>query len=124
RLYPRARPGSDYTWSLKLLKLFKERRPDLPTKSGIMVGLGETTEEVERVLLDLRNHKVDMVTIGQYLQPSLSHLPVDRYVHPDEFDYYSQLGERMGFANVASGPLVRSSYHADQQNNNANSNNN
>ncbi len=119
RLYLQARPGSDYTWSLKLLRLFKERRPDITTKSGIMVGLGETTEEVEKVLLDLRNHKVDMVTIGQYLQPSLSHLPVTRYVHPDEFDHYSQLGERMGFANVASGPLVRSSYHADQQNNEA-----
>ena len=115
RLYRQARPGSDYSWSLKLLQLFKERRPDVPTKSGIMVGLGETMEEVERVLLDLKNHQVDMVTIGQYLQPSLSHLPVARYVHPDEFDHYAKLGEKMGFANVASGPLVRSSYHADQQ---------
>ena len=116
RLYLQARPGSDYTWSLRLLKLFKECRPDIPTKSGIMVGLGETMEEVEQVLLDLRNHNVDMVTIGQYLQPTRSHLPVARYVHPDEFKYYARLGENMGFANLASGPLVRSSYHADQQN--------
>lgn len=119
RLYLQARPGSDYSWSLRLLRLFKERRSDTPTKSGIMVGLGETMEEVEQVLLDLRDHKVDMVTIGQYLQPTLSHLPVARYVHPDEFTYYRKLGEKMGFANVASGPLVRSSYHADQQNNDA-----
>ncbi len=115
RLYRQARPGSDYSWSLRLLRLFKERRPNIPTKSGIMVGLGESMEEVEQMLFDLSQHKVDMVTIGQYLQPSLSHLPVARYVHPREFQYYAALGDKMGFMNVASGPLVRSSYHADKQ---------
>lgn len=115
RLYSQARPGSNYLWSLRLLRLFKEKCPNIPTKSGIMVGLGETMEEVEKTLFDLRTHKVDMVTIGQYLQPSLSHLAVNRYVHPREFRYYASLGAKMGFDNVASGPLVRSSYHADKQ---------
>ena len=115
RLYRQARPGSDYIGSLRLLQLFKQRRPQVPTKSGIMLGLGETMEEVEQVLLDLRRHQVNLVTLGQYLQPSLSHLPVARYVHPSEFDYYAKLGEKMGFDHVASGPMVRSSYHADQQ---------
>lgn len=115
RLYRQARPGSDYIGSLRLLQLFKQRAPRVPTKSGIMLGLGETMEEVEQVLLDLRRHQVNLVTLGQYLQPSLSHLPVARYVRPAEFDYYAVLGEKMGFDHVASGPLVRSSYHADQQ---------
>ena len=115
KLYLKVRPGSDYAWSLRLLEQFKQRCPQVPTKSGIMLGIGETMEEVEQVLHDLRAHKVDMVTLGQYLQPSPHHLPVERYVEPQEFDYYADLGERMGFANVASGPLVRSSYHADIQ---------
>ena len=115
KLYLKVRPGSDYAWSLRLLEQFKQRCPQVPTKSGIMLGIGETMEEVEQVLHDLRAHQVDMVTLGQYLQPSPHHLPVERYVEPKEFDYYAQLGERMGFANVASGPLVRSSYHADIQ---------
>ncbi len=115
RLYKRVRPGSDYIGSLKLLHLFKQRMPHVQTKSGIMLGLGETAQEVERVLLDLRRHSVNMVTLGQYLQPSLSHLPVSRYVRPAEFDYYALLGKKMGFDNVASGPMVRSSYHADKQ---------
>lgn len=115
RLYRQVRPGSNYALSLQLLKLFKERRPDIPTKSGIMLGLGERMSEVEQVLFDLKEHGVDRVTLGQYLQPSSSHLPVTRYVPPPEFDYYAQLGEKMGFDNIASGPLVRSSYHADKQ---------
>ena len=115
RLYRQVRPGSDYSASLKLLRLFKEKRPDIPTKSGIMLGLGEMMSEVEQVLFDLREHGVNMVTIGQYLQPSPAHLPVFRYVPPEEFRYYAVLGEAMGFDNVASGPLVRSSYHADKQ---------
>ena len=115
RLYRQVRPGSNYAGSLKLLKLFKQSRPDVPTKSGIMLGLGEKMTEVEQVLFDLREHQVNMVTLGQYLQPTRSHLPVSRYVPPAEFDYYASLGEAMGFANVASGPLVRSSYHADKQ---------
>ena len=115
KLYLKVRPGSDYAWSLRLLEQFKQCCPQVPTKSGIMLGIGETMAEVEQVLHDLRAHKVDMVTLGQYLQPSPHHLPVERYVEPKEFDYYAHLGERMGFANVASGPLVRSSYHADVQ---------
>jgi lipoic acid synthetase len=115
RLYLKARPGSDYLWSLKLLQQYKELAPEVLTKSGIMVGLGETKEEVMQVLADLRAHKVDMVTIGQYLQPSRSHLPVDRFVHPDEFAEYARIGDEMGFHHVASGPMVRSSYHADKQ---------
>jgi lipoic acid synthetase len=115
RLYLKVRPGSDYQWSLQLLQQYKELAPEVLTKSGIMVGLGETREEVIQVLADLRAHKVDMVTIGQYLQPSRNHLPVDRFVHPDEFAEYARIGDEMGFHNVASGPMVRSSYHADKQ---------
>ena len=115
RLYRKARPGSDYQWSLNLLKKFGQLYPDLPTKSGLMLGLGETLQEVEQVMQDLRDHDVDMLTLGQYLQPSRHHLPVDRFVHPDEFDALREIGERLGFSQVASGPMVRSSYHADQQ---------
>lgn len=115
RLYPKIRPGSDYAWSLLLLKKFKERCPDVTTKSGLMVGLGETKEEIIQVMKDLRAHDVDMITIGQYLQPSRDHLPVDRFVHPDEFDEYAKIADELGFKHAASGPLVRSSYHADKQ---------
>jgi len=115
RLYRKARPGSDYTWSLTLLKTFKQEHAGVPTKSGLMLGLGETLEEVEQVMRDMREHDVDMLTLGQYLQPSRHHLPVDRFVHPDEFDRLREIGEAMGFSQVASGPMVRSSYHADQQ---------
>ncbi len=115
RLYLSVRPGSDYQWSLLLLKEFGERFPEIPTKSGIMLGLGETYEEVLEVMRDLRAHNVSMLTIGQYLQPSKHHHPVERYAHPDEFEALRIEGEKMGFANVASGPLVRSSYHADKQ---------
>jgi lipoic acid synthetase len=115
RLYRKARPGADYRHSLALLQRFKERHPRIPTKSGLMLGLGETLEEVEEVMRDLRSHRVDMLTIGQYLQPSLYHLPVERYALPEEFDYLRQLGYSLGFSHLASGPLVRSSYHADQQ---------
>ena len=115
RLYKQARPGSDYAWSLDLLKRFKAMHPDVPTKSGLMLGLGEDISEIEQVMRDLRAHDVDMLTLGQYLQPSRNHLPVARYVHPDEFDRLRVIGEQMGFAHVASGPMVRSSYHADQQ---------
>jgi lipoic acid synthetase len=115
RLYKQARPGSDYQYSLELIREFKLAHPSIPTKSGLMVGLGEETEEIEQVMQDLRDHHCDMLTVGQYLQPSLSHLPVKRYVHPDEFEHYRVLGEKMGFTHVASGPMVRSSYHADQQ---------
>jgi lipoic acid synthetase len=115
RLYKMARPGSDYLGSLTLLKEFKERFPTIPTKSGMMLGLGETDEEVIQVMQDLRSHKVEMLTLGQYLQPSEYHLPVDRYVPPEQFDKFAVLAQEMGFSNVASGPLVRSSYHADKQ---------
>jgi lipoic acid synthetase len=115
RLYKQARPGSDYQWSLDLLKQFKQRYPSLPTKSGLMLGLGERKDEILEVMADLRSHDVDMLTLGQYLQPSPHHLPVDRYVHPDEFDELRIAGDAMGFSHVASGPMVRSSYHADQQ---------
>ncbi len=115
RLYKQARPGSDYAWSLRLLQLVKQRLPNTPTKSGIMLGLGETNAEVEQVMADLRAHDVEMITLGQYLQPSRYHLPVARYVPPQEFDHFAELGNKMGFTNVASGPLVRSSYHADKQ---------
>lgn len=115
RLYKQARPGSDYEWSLKLLQRFKAAHPAIPTKSGVMLGLGETIEEVEQVMMDLRAHGCNMLTLGQYLQPSQHHLPVARYVTPDEFDHLAQVGRDMGFANVASGPMVRSSYHADLQ---------
>jgi lipoic acid synthetase len=115
RLYKRARPGGDYSHSLQLLKLFKERHPGVPTKSGLMVGLGETDEEILAVMRDLRAHDVDMLTIGQYLQPSLHHLPVERYVHPDVFAEYEKQAGLMGFKHAAVGALVRSSYHADRQ---------
>ena len=115
RLYPLARPGADYAWSLDLLRQFKARHAGVPTKSGLMLGLGEELDEVREVMADLREHGCDMLTLGQYLQPSRDHLPVVRYVHPDEFDALRVAGEDMGFAHVASGPLVRSSYHADAQ---------
>lgn len=115
RLYREVRPGADYGWSLKLLKEFRKQHPAVPTKSGLMLGLGEQYEEVVEVMQDLRKHDCDMLTIGQYLQPSRHHLPVTRYVDPEEFAQYRILGEEMGFVNVASGPLVRSSYHADLQ---------
>jgi len=113
-LYRNVRPGADYLWSLDLLARFKEQHPDVPTKSGIMLGLGETREQVEEALRDLRAHAVDMVTIGQYLQPTRHHHPVLRYWKPDEFDSLAEFGYGLGFGHVASGPLVRSSYHADQ----------
>ncbi|MDO8266397.1 MAG: lipoyl synthase [Moraxellaceae bacterium] len=115
RLYRQARPGADYMWSLALLKGYKERVPSVMTKSGLMLGLGETKEEVMEVMRDLKEHNVDMVTLGQYLQPSRNHLAVSRFVHPDEFEELRVFGEALGFAHVASGPLVRSSYHADKQ---------
>ena len=115
RLYKKARPGSDYQWSLDLIRQFKESYPQVPGKSGLMLGLGEKIEEVEEVMLDLRAHHCDMLTLGQYLQPTRHHLPVSRFVHPDEFDRLAEIGRKMGFTHVASGPLVRSSYHADQQ---------
>jgi len=115
RLYKQARPGSDYAWSLTLIKEFKARFPHLPTKSGLMLGLGETNEEIIEVMKDLRQHDCDMLTLGQYLQPSRYHLPVSRYVTPAEFAMLAKIGDELGFSNVASGPLVRSSYHADKQ---------
>lgn len=115
RLYKQARPGSDYAHSLRLLQEFKKRFPLVPTKSGIMLGLGETNEEVVQTLNDLRAHNVDRVTLGQYLQPSRYHMPVIRYVTPDEFKRFGEVAKELGFENVASGPLVRSSYHADKQ---------
>ena len=115
RLYKEARPGSDYQFSLNLLKKFKELHPDVPTKSGIMVGLGETDEEILQVMRDMRAHNIDMLTIGQYLAPTNSHLPVRRYVHPDTFKMFEQEAYKMGFTHAAVGAMVRSSYHADQQ---------
>ncbi len=115
RLYKQVRPGADYTWSLQLIKRFKELYPDVPTKSGLMLGLGESIEEVEQVMVDLRDHRCDRLTLGQYLQPSKYHLPVVRFVEPQEFDKLAALAENIGFSNVASGPMVRSSYHADLQ---------
>ena len=115
RLYALARPGADYAWSLDLIRRFKARHPEVPTKSGLMLGLGEELDEVREVMADLRAHDCDMLTLGQYLQPSRDHLPVVRYVHPDEFAALRIDGEKMGFTHVASGPLVRSSYHADTQ---------
>ena len=115
RLYKEARPGSDYQFSLNLLKKFKALHPGVPTKSGIMVGLGETDEEVLQVMQDMRDHHIDMLTIGQYLAPSSSHLPVRRYVHPDTFKMFEARAYEMGFAHAAVGAMVRSSYHADQQ---------
>lgn len=115
RLYKQARPGADYTWSLDLLMRYKALRPGVTTKSGLMLGLGETLDEVKQVMDDLRAHNIDMVTLGQYLQPSKDHLKVERFVHPDEFEELRVYGETLGFKHVASGPLVRSSYHADKQ---------
>ena len=115
RLYKAARPGADYRQSLELLQRVKADHPGLPTKSGIMLGLGETRDEVVEVMQDLRHHQVDMLTIGQYLQPSRAHHPVMRYAEPSEFDELATMAREMGFAAVASGPMVRSSYHADEQ---------
>ena len=115
RLYKKARPGADYEWSLDLLSRYKSIQPNVQTKSGLMLGLGETFEEVIEVMRDCRRHDVDMLTLGQYLQPSRDHLPVDRYVHPDEFEALAEEARTLGFKRVASGPLVRSSYQADQQ---------
>ncbi len=115
RLYKAARPGSDYAHSMQLLQQFKARHPSVPTKSGIMVGLGETNDEILQVMRDLRAHDVDMLTVGQYLQPSRHHLPVTRFVHPDEFRMFGEEAAKMGFVNSACGPMVRSSYHADRQ---------
>lgn len=115
RLYLQARPGADYAWSLRLLQRFRQRHPAIPTKSGLMLGLGETREEIEAVMRDLRAHDCDMLTLGQYLQPSRFHLPVTRFVPPEEFDELAEVARALGFSNVASGPMVRSSYHADRQ---------
>ena len=115
RLYKRVRPGANYEHSLQLLKDFGESCPNLPTKSGLMLGVGESIPEVEAVMEDLRGHGVELLTLGQYLQPSLDHLPVERYVNPQEFLDLATLGSQMGFGHVASGPMVRSSYHADKQ---------
>jgi lipoic acid synthetase len=115
RLYKQARPGADYLHSLKLLKDFKTRFPHIPTKSGLMLGLGETDEEIIEVMRDLRAHDVDMLTLGQYLQPSAHHLPVLRFVTPERFKWFEQQALAMGFTQAACGPMVRSSYHADQQ---------
>jgi lipoic acid synthetase len=115
RLYKQARPGSDYRHSLRLLQEFKLRFPHIPAKSGLMVGLGETDAEIVEVMRDLRAHNVDMLTIGQYLQPSAHHLPVLRYVEPAVFEEFAREAGNMGFMHAACGPLVRSSYHADQQ---------
>jgi lipoyl synthase len=115
RLYKQARPGSDYLHSLRLLKDFKARFPSIPTKSGLMVGLGETDDELLAVLRDMREHGIDMLTIGQYLQPTPSHLPVMRYMHPDTFAMFEREAYALGFRHAAVGALVRSSYHADRQ---------
>lgn len=115
RLYKKARPGADYQWSLALLKQYKQLNPSVLTKSGLMLGLGETLDEVREVMRDMRDHDVDMVTLGQYLQPSRDHLALERYVHPDEFAELARDAKELGFSHVASGPLVRSSYHADLQ---------
>lgn len=115
RLYREARPGADYQWSLKLLQAFKAAHPEIPTKSGLMVGLGESNDEILEVMREMRAHDVDMLTIGQYLQPSEHHIALKRYVTPEEFEMFRIEGEKMGFTNIASGPMVRSSYHADLQ---------
>jgi lipoic acid synthetase len=115
RLYRAARPGADYAHSLRLLQAFKVRHPGVPTKSGLMLGLGETDEEILEVMRDLRAHDVDMLTLGQYLQPSPHHLPVQRFVTPEAFEAFAEAARQMGFSNAACGPMVRSSYHADSQ---------
>lgn len=115
RLYKAVRPGSDYQWSLNLIKNFQKMHPDVPTKSGLMLGLGETLEEVQQVMQDLHDHSCRMLTLGQYLQPSRHHLAVERFVTPAEFDQLAEIAKEMGFEHVASGPMVRSSYHADLQ---------
>ena len=115
RLYPTVRPGADYAGSLSLLRRHKQRMPGVPTKSGLMLGLGETLDEVVATMRDLRDQRVDMLTIGQYLQPGRGYFPLQRYAHPDEFAHLAEIGARMGFKHVASAPLVRSSYHADHQ---------
>lgn len=115
RVYKQVRPGADYRWSLELLQQFKAMHPGIPTKSGLMLGLGESNKEIVEVMKDLRANGVNLLTLGQYLQPSPHHLPVARYVTPAEFEELQRIGELMGFAHVASGPFVRSSYHADQQ---------
>jgi len=115
RLYRQARPGSDYAHSLRLLQEFKARFPALPTKSGLMVGLGETDDEIVETMRDMRAHGIEMLTIGQYLQPSARHLPVLRYVHPERFARFERDAYAMGFRHAAVGALVRSSYHADRQ---------
>ena len=115
RLYKQARPGSDYQFSLNLLKKFRTIFPTIPTKSGLMVGLGETDEEILSVMQDMRKHSIEMLTIGQYLSPSSAHLPVNRYVHPDTFKVFEERAYAMGFSHAAVGPMVRSSYHADIQ---------
>ena len=115
RLYKAVRPGSDYQWSLTLIQRFQEMHPDVPTKSGMMLGLGETLEEVKQVMQDLRDHGCRMLTLGQYLQPSRHHLAVERFVPPAEFEQLAEIAKQMGFEHVASGPMVRSSYHADLQ---------
>jgi lipoic acid synthetase len=115
RLYKQCRPGSDYQWSLDLLKRFKQKHKNVPSKSGLMLGLGEEIDEVVEVMRDMRAHNVEMLTLGQYLQPSKHHLPVERYVTPEEFDDLYKVAMELGFKHVASGPMVRSSYHADLQ---------
>lgn len=115
RLYKQARPGSDYQWSLDLIRQFKQQHPTIPTKSGLMLGLGEELSEVEAVMQDLRDHDCDRLTLGQYLQPSLHHLAIERFVTPEEFQHLADVGYQMGFSHVASAPMVRSSYHADKQ---------
>jgi lipoic acid synthetase len=119
RLYKRARPGADYAHSLEFLRRFKERYPSVPTKSGLMVGLGESDEEILQVMRDLRAHGVEMLTVGQYLAPSTHHLPVVRYVHPDAFKMFEEEAKKMGFSGAACAPMVRSSFWADKQAHNA-----
>jgi lipoic acid synthetase len=115
RLYKEVRPGSDYQFSLQLLKKFKALFPHVPTKSGLMVGLGETDEEILQMMQEMRDHNIEMLTLGQYLAPSTSHLTVKRYVHPDTFKMFEEKAYAMGFKHAAVGAMVRSSYHADQQ---------
>ena len=115
RLYRKVRPGADYAWSLKLVQRFGEAHPGVPTKSGLMVGAGRTDEEIVEVIRDLHAHSCSMLTVGQYLQPSRGHIPVERFVEPARFEDFRRIGEEIGFANVASGPLVRSSNHVDRQ---------